>query len=137
MEVNCIQKEIENSLFNFIDDELKSIHTLNIPSRTVVYNEVVNFVEDKIISLFENNEEYDIDIDEVVIENEELEEQVYNLQNGFEELKSDVADDFESIQSYLEDADTDSVGSMQDVINKLREFVKYKDKEYRNRDIYD
>ena len=134
MELDYIQKEIENSLFDFIDDELKPIHTLNIPSRTVVYNEVVNFVEDKIISRFKN-EEYDID--ELVIENEELEEQVYNLQNGFEELKSDVADDFESIQSYLEDVDTDSVSSMQDVINKLREKYKDKDKEYRNRDIYD
>ena len=134
MELNCIKKEIEDSIFNFIDDELKSIHALNVPSRTVVYNEVVNFVEDKIISLFEN-EEYDVD--EVVIENEELGEQVYNLQNGFEELKSNVADDFESIQSYLEDADTDSVSSMQDVINKLREFVKHKDEEYRNIDIYD
>ena len=127
MELNCIKKEIEDSIFNFIDDELKSIHTLNVPSRMVVYNEVVNFVEDKIISLFEN-EEYDID--EVIIENEELGEQVYHLQDGFETLKSDVADDFESIQSYLEDADTDSVSSMQDVINKLREFVKHKDKEY-------
>lgn len=134
MEIDCIQKEIENSLFNFIDDELKSIYALNVPSRMVVYNEVVNFVEDKIISHFEN-EKYDID--EVVIENEELEEQVYNFQNGFKELKSDVADDFDSIQSYLEDVDTDSVSSMQDVINKLRNFVKYKDKEYRNRDIYD
>ena len=134
MELNCIKKEIEDSIFNFIDDELKSIHTLNVPSRMVVYNEVVNFVEDKIISLFEN-EEYDAD--EVFIENEELGEEVYNLRNEFEDLKSDVADDFESIQSYLEDADTDSVSSMQDVINKLREFVKYKDKEYRNRDIYD
>ena len=134
MELNCIKKEIEDSIFNFIDDELKSIHTLNVPSRTVIYNEVVNFVEDKIISHFEN-EEYDID--EVVIENEELGEQVYNLQNGFEELKSDIADEFESIQSYLEDVDTDSVSSMQDVINKLREFVKYKDEEYRNIDICD
>lgn len=134
MELNYIKKEIENSIFNFIDDELKSIHTLNVPSRTVVYNEVVNFIEDKIISLFENEE---CDIDEVVIENEELEEQVYNLRNGFEDLKSDVADDFESIQSCLEDADTDSVSSMQDVINKLKEFIKYKDDEYRNRDIYD
>ena len=134
MELDCIQKEIENSIFNFIDDELKEIHALLVPSRTVVYNEVVNFVEDKIISHFEN-EEYDVD--EIVIENEELEEQVYNLQNGFENLKSDIADDFESIQSYLEDVDTDSVSSMQDVINKLREFVKYKDEEYRNIDIYD
>ena len=134
MELDCIQKEIENSIFNFIDDELKSIHALNVPSRTVVYNEVVNFVEDKIISLFKNE---DYDIDEVIIENDELEEQLYDLQNGFEDLKSDVADDFESIQSYLEDVDTDSVNSMQDVINKLREFVKYKDKEYLNRDIYD
>ena len=134
MELNCIKKEIEDSIFNFIDDELKSIHGLQVSSRMVVYNEVVNFVEDKIISLFENE---DYDIDEVVIENEELGEQVYNLQNGFEELKSDVADDFESIQSYLEDVDTDSVSSMQDVINKLREFVKHKDEKYRNIDIYD
>ena len=134
MELDCIQKEIENSIFNFIDDELKSIHALNVPSRTVVYNEVVNFVEDKIISLFKNE---DYDIDEVIIENDELEEQLYDLQNGFEDLKSDVADDFESIQSYLEDVDTDSVSSMQDIINKLREFVKYKDEEYRNIDIYD
>ena len=133
MELNCIKKEIEDSIFNFIDDELKSIHALNVPSRTVVYNEVVNFVEDKIISLFENE---DYDIDEVIIENEELGEQVYHLQDGFETLKSDVADDFESIQSYLEDVDTDSVSSMQDVINKLKEFVKYKDKEYSNKDIY-
>ena len=134
MELDCIKKEIEDSIFNFIDDELKSIHALNIPSRMVVYNEVANFVEDKIISHFEN-EEYDVD--EIVMENEELEEEVYNLQNGFETLKSDVADDFESIQSYLEDADTDSVSSMQDVINKLREFVKHKDEKYRNIDIYD
>lgn len=134
MELNCIQKEIEDSIFNFIDDELKTIHNLHVPSRTVVYNEVVNFVEDKIISHFENEE---CDIDDIVIENEELEEEVYNLHNGFEELKSDVADDFESIQSYLEDVDTDSVSSMQDVINKLREFVKHKDEEYRNIDIYD
>lgn len=133
MELDCIQKEIENSIFNFIDDELKSIHALNVPSRTVVYNEVVNFVEDKIISHFEN--EYDVD--EIAIENEELEEQLYNFRNGFENLKSDIGDDFESIQSYLEDVDTDSVSSMQDVINKLREFIKYKDREYRNIDIYD
>ena len=134
MELNCIQKEIEDSIFDFIDNELKPIQSLNVTSRMVVYNEVVKFVEDKIISHFENEE---CDIDDVVIENEELEEEVYNLHNGFEDLKSDVADDFESIQSYLEDVDTDSVSSMQDVIDKLREFVKYKDKEYRNRDIYD
>lgn len=134
MELNCIQKEIENSIFNFIDDELKEIHTLLVPSRTVVYNEVVNFVEDKIISHFENEE---CDFDEVAIENEELEGLVYDLRNEFEDLKSDVADDFESIQSYLEDVDTDSIGSMLYVINKLREFVKHKDEEYRNRDIYD
>ena len=134
MELNYIKKQIEDSIFNFIDDELKSIHTLNVPSRTVVYNEVINFVEDKIISLFEN-EEYDVD--EIVIENEDLEELVYNLRNGFEDLKSDVVDDFESIQCYLEDVDTDSVSSMQNVMYKLKEFVKYKDKEYRNRDIYD
>lgn len=134
MELNCIKKEIEDSIFNFIDDELKSIHTLNVPSRMVVYNEVVNFVEDKISSLYEN-EEYDVD--ELVMENEGLEGLVYDLRNGFENLKFDIADDFELIQSYLEDADTDSVSSMQDVINKLREFVKHKDEEYRNIDIYD
>ena len=103
---------------------------------SIEYSDDINKANDYEIYIRNQDIEAHREITISMFENEELGEQVYNLQNGFEELKSDVADDFESIQSYLEDVDTDSVSSMQDVINKLKEFVKYKDKEYSNKDIY-
>ena len=81
-DIEITQKEIEDKLFNFIEENFGK-------KRYECFNEVVNFVEDEIISILTSNDD---DITDLEIENEELEDRVAELENAFDSLKD--ADDF-------------------------------------------
>ena len=69
-DIEITRKEIEDKLFNFIEENFGK-------KRYECFNEVVNFVEDKIISTLSHYDE-DVDgyMDDLEIENKELEEDV-------------------------------------------------------------
>ena len=78
-DIEITQKEIENKLFNFIEENFGK-------KRYECFNEVVNFVEYEIISVLSSNND---DIADLEIENKELEDSVAELKNAFDSLKDD------------------------------------------------
>ena len=112
-DIEITQKEIEDKLFNFIEENFGK-------KRYECFNEVVNFVEDKIIpTLSHCGEDVDGCIEDLEIENEELEDRVAELENTFDSLKDDCCDRLKEIESNLqniiENNESDSV------IDKLKE----------------
>ena len=107
-DIEITQKEIEDKLFNFIEENFGK-------KRYECFNEVVNFVEDEIISILTSND----DITDLEIENKELEDNVAELKNTFDSLKDDCCDRLKEIESNLqniiENNESDSV------IDKLKE----------------
>ena len=108
-DVEITQKEIEDKLFNFIEENFGK-------KKYECFNEVVNFVEDEIISILTSNDD---NITDLEIENEELENRVEELENTFDSLKDDCCDRLKEIESNLqniiENNESDSV------IDKLKE----------------
>ena len=108
-DIEITQKEIEDKLFNFIEENFGK-------KKYECFNEVVNFVEDEIISILTSNDD---DITDLEIENEELENRVEELENTFDSLKDDCCDRLKEIESNLqniiENNESDSV------IDKLKE----------------
>lgn len=96
-DIEITQKEIENKLFNFIEENFDK-------KRTECFDEVVNFVEDKIIPTLSF---YDEDVDGYVadleIENNELENRVVELQSNIDSLKDYCCEILQEIKSDLED----------------------------------
>lgn len=97
-DVGVVQKKIEDAIFDFIDTDLKNISTLNISSRCVVYNEVVNLVEDKILSLLDN-----LKTDELKEDLDTAEDNLEEARNAFDTLKSDSLDSLRGIKSDIKD----------------------------------
>ena len=115
-DIEITQKEIENKLFDFIEENFGK-------KRYECFNEVVNFVEDKIIpTLSHYGEDVDGYIADLEIENEELEGSVVELQNAFNSLKDDCCDGLESIESDLEDIIENN--ELDSTLNKLKELKK-------------
>lgn len=108
-DIEITQKEIEDKLFNFIEENFGK-------KKYECFNEVVNFVEDEIISILTSNDD---DATDLEIENEELENRVEELENTFDSLKDDCCDRLKEIESNLqniiENNESDSV------IDKLKE----------------
>lgn len=112
-DIEITQKEIEDKLFDFIEENFGK-------KRYECFNEVVNFVEDKIIpTLSHCGEDVDGCIEDLEIDNEELENRVEELENTFDSLKDDCCDRLKEIESNLqniiENNESDSV------IDKLKE----------------
>ena len=112
-DIEITQKEIEDKLFNFIEENFGK-------KRYECFNEVVNFVEDKIIPTVSHyGEDVDGYIEDLEIDNEELENRVEELENAFDSLKDDCSDRLKEIESNLqniiENNESDSV------IDKLKE----------------
>ena len=112
-DIKITQKEIEDKLFNFIEENFGK-------KRYECFNEVVNFVKDKIIpTLSHYGEDVDGYIEDLEIDNEELENRVEELENTFDSLKDDCCDRLKEIESNLqniiENNESDSV------IDKLKE----------------
>ena len=122
-DIEITKKEIENKLFDFIEENFGK-------KRHECFNEVVNFVEDKIIPTL-NYYDYDVDgyIADLEIENEELEGSVAELQNAFNSLKDDCCDGLESIESDLEDIIENN--ELDSVVDKLKELKKVIENQHR------
>ena len=108
-DIEITQKEIEDKLFNFIEENFGK-------KKYEFFNEVVNFVEDEIISILTSNDD---DITDLEIENEELENRVEELENAFDSLKDDCCDRLKEIESDLEDIIENN--ELDSVIDKLKE----------------
>ena len=118
-DIEITQKEIENKLFDFIEENFGK-------KRYECFNEVVNFVEDKIIpTLSYYNEDVDGYIDDLEIDCSGLEDRVDELENAFNSLKDDCCDRLEEIESDLEDIIANNeLDSTSDKLKELKEDVK-------------
>ena len=101
-DIEITQKEIEDKLFDFIEENFGK-------KRYECFNEVVNFVEYEIISVLSSNND---DIADLEIENKEL-------KNTFDSLKDDCNDRLKEIESNLEDIIENN--ELDSVIDKLKE----------------
>lgn len=123
-DIETTQKEIENKLFNFIEENFGK-------KRTECFNEVVNFVEDKIVPTLNHYDE-DVDgyIEDLEIENNELENRVDELDCAFDNLKNDSLEGLNIIKSELENIirpiELDSV-----MDKKLKELKKVIENQHR------
>lgn len=118
-DIKITQKEIENKLFDFIEENFGK-------KRYECFNEVVNFVEDKIIpTLSFYDEDVDGCIADLEIENNELEDSVDELQNAFDSLKDDCCDGLKEIESNLEDIiENNELDSVTDKLKELKEVIE-------------
>ena len=119
-DIEITQKEIEDKLFNFIEENFSK-------KRWECFNEVVNFVEDKIISTLSHYDE-DVDgyMDDLEIENEELENRVEELENAFDSLKDDCCDRLKEIESNLGDIiENNELDSAIDKLKELKDDVEH------------
>lgn len=115
-DIEITQKEIENKIFDFIEENFGK-------KRTECFNEVVNFVEDKIIPTLSY---YDEDaIDDLEIENNELEDRVMELENNIDSLKDYCCEILQEIKSDLEDIiENNKLNSVLDRVKELKQFVE-------------
>ena len=118
-DIEITQKEIENKLFDFIEENFGK-------KRYDCFNEVVNFVEDKIIpTLSHYDEDVDGYMDDLEIENNKLEDRVVELEDAFDSLKDDCCDKLKEIESDLEDIiENNKLDSVVDKLKELKENIK-------------
>ena len=114
-DIEITQKEIEDKLFNFIEENFGK-------KRHECFNEVVNFVEYEIISILSSND----DIADLEIENEELENSVEELKNAFDSLKDNCCDRLKEIESDLGDIiENNELDSAIDKLKELKDDVEH------------
>ena len=118
-DIEITPKEIEDKLFNFIEENFGK-------KKYECFNEVVNFVEDEIISILTSNDD---DITDLEIDNEELENRVEELENAFDSLKDDCCDRLKEIESDLEDIIENN--ELDSTIDKLKELKKVIENQHR------
>ena len=120
-DIEITQKEIENKLFNFIEENFGN-------KRYECFNEVVNFVEYEIISVLSSNND---DIADLEIENKEL-------KNAFDSLKDNCCDRLKEIESNLEDIiENNELDSVIDKLKELKEDVEHQRWTMKNADVDD
>ena len=119
-DIEITQKEIEDKLFNFIEENFGK-------KRYECFNEVVNFVEDKIIPTVSHyGEDVDGYIEDLEIDNEELENRVAELENAFNSLKDDCCDRLKEIESNLQNIiENNESDSVIDKLKELKEDVEH------------
>lgn len=126
-DIEITQKEIENKLFNFIEENFGK-------KRYECFNEVVNFVEDKLIS--DLSDDYE-EIENLQIDNDDLESAVETLSDAFNSLKSDCVDALEDIESELENIiENNELDSTLNKLKELKKVVEYQHKMVENMDCY-
>ena len=127
-DIEITQKEIENKLFNFIEENFDK-------KRYECFNEVVNFVEYEIISVLSSNND---DIADLEIENKELEDSVAELKNAFDSLKDDCCDRLKEIESDLGDIiENNELDSTIDKLKELKDDVEHQRWTMKNADVDD
>ena len=126
-DIEITQKEIEDKLFNFIEENFGK-------KRHECFNEVVNFVEYEIISILSSND----NITDLEIENEELENSVEELKNAFDSLKDNCCDRLKEIESNLEDIiENNELDSTIDKLKELKDDVEHQRWTMKNADVDD
>lgn len=126
-DIETLQEETENKLFDFIEENFGK-------KRYECFNEVVNFVEDKLISDLSDNYE---EIENLQIDNDDLESAVETLTDAFNSLKTDCLDGLESIESDLEDIiENNELDSTLDKLKELKKVVEYQRRTVENADCY-
>ena len=126
-DIEIAQKEIEDKLFNFIEENFGK-------KRHECFTEVVNFVEYEIISILSSND----DIADMEIEDEELENSVEELKNAFDSLKDNCCDRLKEIESNLEDIiENNELDSTIDKLKELKEDVEHQRWTMKNADVDD
>lgn len=114
-DIEITQKEIEDKLFNFIEENFGK-------KRYECFNEVVNFVEYEIISILCSND----DIADLEIENKELKDSVSELKNVFDSLKDNCCNRLKEIESDLEDIiENNELDSTIDKLKELKDDVEH------------
>ena len=126
-DIEITKKEIENKLFDFIEENFSK-------KRYECFNEVVNFVEDKLIS--DLSDDYE-EIENLQIDNDDLESAVETLTDAFNSLKTDSLDGLESIEFDLEDIiENNELDSTLDKLKELKKVVEYQRRTVENADCY-
>ena len=126
-DIEITQKEIENKLFNFIEENFGK-------KRYECFNEVVNFVEDMLIS--DLSDDYE-EIENLQSDNDDLESAVETLSDAFNSLKTDCLDGLESIESDLENIiENNELDSTLDKLKELKKVVEYQRRTVENADCY-
>lgn len=113
MDVEYIQKKIEDSLFDFVD-KILNYEGCSVKSRIKYYNEITSFVEDNVVSC------------EFKSKNTELEDEISELENmidecryTFDNVKSDAVNSFQDILHKINHVDNDSIISMINCIDSI------------------
>ena len=132
MDIDYLHKSVENKMFDFIDRLFLSNET-PVSSRTKFYNEITGFVEDEIMSVIENSI---VDAEEVAGERDDLEMQLEECSSNLSQLKSEVMDflddvdsELTSISSDMED-DYEVKDDVNDLQKKILQEMKSIDYEY-------
>lgn len=126
-DIETLQEETENKLFDFIEENFGK-------KRYECFNEVVNFVEDKLIS--DLSDDYE-EIENLQIDNDDLESAVETLSDAFNSLKSDCVDALEDIESELENIiENNELDSTLNKLKELKKIVAYQHKMVENMDCY-
>ena len=126
-DIETLQEETENKLFDFIEENFGK-------KRYECFNEVRNFVEDKLISDLSDNYE---EIENLQTDNDDLESAVETLSDAFNSLKTDCLDGLESIKSDLEDIiENNELDSTLDKLKELKKVVEYQRRTVEDADCY-
>ena len=124
-DIETLQEETENKLFDFIEENFGK-------KRWECFNEVRNFVEDKLIS--DLSDDYE-EIENLMIDNDDLESAVETLSDAFNSLKSDCVDALEDIESELENIiENNELDSTLNKLKELKKIVAYQHKMVENMD---
>ena len=124
-DIETLQEETENKLFDFIEENFGK-------KRYECFNQVMNFVEDKLIS--DLSDDYE-EIENLQIDNDDLESAVETLSDAFNSLKSDCVDALEEIESELENIiENNELDSTLDKLKELKKIVAYQHKMVENMD---
>lgn len=124
-DIETLQEETENKLFDFIEENFGK-------KRYECFNEVRNFVEDKLIS--DLSDDYE-EIENLQIDNDDLESAVETLSDAFNSLKNDCVDALEDIESELENIiENNELDSTLNKLKELKKIVAYQHKMVENMD---
>lgn len=123
-DVENVQKELEDKLFNFIEENFGK-------KRHECFNQVISFIKNN--NFISDLMEYDGYIQDLEIDNSELESRIEDLYYSFDSLKNDCKDNLEEMESMIEDIISNNESdSLADKLKELKELVSYRHKEIEN-----
>lgn len=120
MDIDYLHKKVEDKMFDFIDRLFLSNRT-PISSRTKFYNEITDFVEDEMMSVINDSI---MDAEEVAGERDDLEMQLEECSSNLSQLKSEVMDFLDDVDSELTSISSDLKDTeVQDDVDDLQKKI--------------